>query len=86
MTPSTEIYYADLLLGWNGMTGARRRDFFLFLAAPHGLQNQFPLPGIKPLPPTVEVWSPNHWTAREVPGGRDFYLLCIISAEIMASL
>lgn len=37
MTPSTEIYYADLLLGWSGMMGARGRDFFL--AVPHGLQN-----------------------------------------------
>ena len=26
-----------------------------------------PWPGIKPVPPAVEVWSPNHWTAREVP-------------------
>ena len=22
------------------------------------------------MPPTVEVWSPNHWTARQVPGGK----------------
>ena len=26
-----------------------------------------PRPGIKPTPPTVEAWSLNHWTAREVP-------------------
>ena len=26
-----------------------------------------PWPGIKPQPPAVEVQSPNHWTAREVP-------------------
>ena len=24
-------------------------------------------PGIKPAPPAVEAWSPNHWTAREFP-------------------
>ena len=24
-----------------------------------------PQPGFKPLPPTVEAWSPNHWTIRE---------------------
>ena len=24
-------------------------------------------PGIKHVPPAVEVWSLNHWTAREVP-------------------
>ena len=26
-----------------------------------------PQPGIKPVPPAVEVQSPNHWTTREVP-------------------
>ena len=25
-----------------------------------------PQPGIEPMPPTVEVWCLNHWTAREV--------------------
>ena len=27
-----------------------------------------PQPGIKPLPPAVEVWSVNHWTTGEFPG------------------
>ena len=26
-----------------------------------------PQPGIEPMPPEVEAWSLNHWTAREVP-------------------
>ena len=26
-----------------------------------------PQPGIKPIPPAVETWSLNHWTAREIP-------------------
>jgi len=26
-----------------------------------------PQPGIEPLLPALEVWSLNHWTAREVP-------------------
>ena len=26
-----------------------------------------PRPGIKPTPPAVEAWRPNHWTTREVP-------------------
>ena len=26
-----------------------------------------PRPGIKPVPPAVEAWSPNYWTAREFP-------------------
>ena len=27
-----------------------------------------PQPGIKPRPMAVKVASPNHWTAREIPG------------------
>ena len=26
-----------------------------------------PQPGIKPMPPALEAWRPNHRTAREVP-------------------
>ena len=26
-----------------------------------------PRPGIKPIPPALGAWSPNHWTTREVP-------------------
>ena len=26
---------------------------------------------IKPVPPALAVWSPNHWTAREVPGAEN---------------
>ena len=26
-----------------------------------------PWPGIDPMPPAVEAWNLNHWTAREVP-------------------
>ena len=26
-----------------------------------------PRPGIEPVPPAVEAWSPNPWTAREAP-------------------
>ena len=25
-----------------------------------------PRPGFEPVPPAVKVWSPNHWTTREV--------------------
>ena len=32
-----------------------------------------PQPGIEPMPPAVEAWSLNHWTAREVP--KFFYFL-----------
>ena len=33
-----------------------------------------PRPGIAPAPPAVEAWSLNHWTAREVPDSRNFFL------------
>ena len=29
--------------------------------------SQFPDQGLNLVPPTVEVWSPSHWTAREFP-------------------
>ena len=32
-----------------------------------------PQPGIKPRPMAVKVSSPNHWTAREIPG-EDLFL------------
>ena len=37
------------------------------LATPCGLRSLVPRPGMEPAPPAVEVWSPNHWTARGVP-------------------
>ena len=33
-----------------------------------------PLPGIEPRPAALEIQSPNHWAAREVPNLRDFKL------------
>ena len=34
----------------------------------HVCQILVPLPGIKPVPTEVDTqWSPDHWTAREVP-------------------
>ena len=41
---------------------------FFFLAVPRVLQDLSSRPEIKPVPPAVEGQSPNHWTAREVPG------------------
>ena len=34
-----------------------------FLAAPHKIL--VPQSGVKLVPPEVEAWSPNHWTARK---------------------
>ena len=35
------------------------------MAALQGLQDLVPRLDIDPLPPAVEAWSPNHWTAEE---------------------
>ena len=32
-------------------------------------------PGIEPVSPTVEIWSPNHWTAREFPAHPYFWVI-----------
>ena len=39
--------------------------FFWPLCAACGIL--VPRPRIEPVPPALEAWSPNHWTAREVP-------------------
>ena len=31
-----------------------------------------PRPGIEPMPPAMQAWSPNHWTAREDPWALHF--------------
>ena len=41
--------------------------FFFFLPHREACGFLLPCPGIKPMSPAVEAWSPNHWTAREVP-------------------
>lgn len=39
-----------------------------FLAVPHGIWNLgFPTRDWTCVPPTEEVWCPNHWTAKEFP-------------------
>ena len=41
---------------------------FCFVWPPHvACGILIPRPGIKPMLPAVEAWSPNHWTAREFP-------------------
>ena len=37
---------------------------YLFMTAAYGIL--VPQLGIRPVPPAVSAWSPNHWTAREV--------------------
>ena len=42
---------------------------FFFFRLHHGAHEILvPLPGIESVPPAVETWSPNHWTAREFLG------------------
>ena len=42
---------------------------FWFFWLRHALAGSLvPRPGIEPVLPTAEMQSPNHWTAREVPG------------------
>ena len=49
------------------LKNGRKGDFFFW---PHCTAGGIlvPRPGIEPVPPAVEAWSPNHWTARELPG------------------
>ena len=38
--------------------------FFFFLAEPLSLRILVPRPGIEPMSPAMEAWSPSHWTTR----------------------
>ena len=40
---------------------------FIFFGCHVAFGMTVPWPGIEPVPPAVEAWSFNHWTAREVP-------------------
>ena len=41
--------------------------FFSFWLLCAACEILLPRSGIQPVPPAVEAWSVNHWTAREVP-------------------
>ena len=47
-------------------------EFVLFClrggGRPRGRWDPFSPTRIRPVPPALEAWSLNHWTAREVPG------------------
>ena len=43
-----------------------RKFFFFFWPRHAACEILVAQPGIKPVPPAVEAWNPNHWTAREV--------------------
>ena len=47
----------EFSLGWAGI--------YIFFQSHRIL---FPQPGIKSVPPILEVWSLNHWIFREIPG------------------
>ena len=50
-------------------------DFFFFFGCVLGHAGVLiPQPGIEPRPSTVEAWSLNHWTTREVPE-----VMCILT-------
>ena len=47
-------------------------SFFFFFGCAAACRILVPQPGIEPVPPAVEAWSPNHWTTREVPIQRSY--------------
>ena len=59
-----------VLLLPNILSSAFPQDGFIYLfiwASTHACGILVPQPGIEHVPPAVETWSLNHWTAREVP-------------------
>ena len=47
--------------------------FFFFLVAPCGMQDLISPRRIKPVPPAMELWNPNHGTTGEFPQPLIFY-------------
>ena len=37
-----------------------------------------PQPGVEPMSPALEAWSPNHWTTRELPY-TNFRIVCSVA-------
>ena len=67
---SEAIHSAQLLLGQLGgfwLLFLEQDIFFFFWPRCAACGILVPQPGIEPVPPAVEVWSPDHWTTREVP-------------------
>ena len=73
LIPSREISRAPLALFFH--FSAHRDVFvrlffvivFYLLATPRGLWDLSSPPRMEPVPPALEAWSLNHWTAREFP-------------------
>ena len=45
-----------------------------------------PSSGVKPVPPAVEAWNPNHWTTREVPVLHFFLWHCFIGQNFRLTI
>ena len=80
------LSFAFRCLG-EGVIAVYKSDFFLFFKfylffgyTACGIL--VPQPGIKAMPPALEVWSLNHWTTREVPSSVISLTLELLSAFI----
>ena len=52
---------------------------YLFIFGHIPRHSELPWPGMEPMTPTWEGWSPNHWTTREVPlFFSRTYVLCLL--------
>ena len=55
---------------WHMESSFSMWDLFFFFFFSCCIQTLFHWPGIEPWPPTLGVWSLNHWTIKEVPQSR----------------
>ena len=63
------MYLSDQTLARHFCIVSPPRDncCFVFLPCHNTRWILVPWPGIEPMPPVVETWSPNYWAAREFP-------------------
>ena len=64
---SSFIYGRKSVLAWTHLFCLFGVSLLLLLFWPRGMRDLSSRPGIEPVPPAVEAWSPNHWSAREFP-------------------
>ena len=65
-------FFCKVFLLWNVFfpfvtNTSLKNGFIYFWPCCTACRILFPWPGIEPVLPAVEMWSPNHWTVRELP-------------------
>ena len=75
---------------WATSFSVTLKNIFFFLPCHETCEILVPWPGFELGPPVVDVWSPNHWTTREVPEDHFVFtpllpLICVLLHPYLSS-